>query len=132
MQDYFYALADAITKSLHGDEFFTCTFHAEDSDFVRFNRSKIRQAGTVLQRFLALDLIHDTRHAAAEIALSGDIASDRTRVSHLLTELQEQLPYVPDDPHLLYATTVHSTVQQGANRLPDRAQAVDAILDAGR
>ena len=57
MQDYFYALADAITKSLLGNECYTCTFHAEDSDFVRFNRSAIRQAGTVDQRFLALDLI---------------------------------------------------------------------------
>ena len=131
MQDYFYALADAITTSLHADEFYTCTFHAEDSDFVRFNRSAIRQAGTVVQRFLALDLIHDRRHAAAEIALSGDFDSDRARIGELLTELREQLPYLPEDPHLLYATTVHSTVQQGENRLPDRADAVAAVLDAG-
>jgi predicted Zn-dependent protease len=131
MQDYFYALADAITTSLHADEFYTCTFHAEDSDFVRFNRSAIRQAGTVVQRFLALDLIHDRRHAAAEIALSGDFDSDRARIGELLTELREQLPYLPEDPHHLYATTVHSTVQQGENRLPDRADAVGAVLDAG-
>jgi len=131
MQDYFYALADAITTSLHADEFYTCTFHAEDSDFVRFNRSAIRQAGTVVQRFLALDLIHDRRHAGAEIALSGDFDSDRGRIGELLTELREQLPYLPEDPHLLYATTVHSTVQQGENRLPDRADAVAAVLDAG-
>jgi predicted Zn-dependent protease len=131
MQDYFYALADAITTSLHADEFYTCTFHAEDSDFVRFNRSAIRQAGTVVQRFLALDLIHDRQHAAAEIALSGDFDSDRARIGELLTELREQLPYLPEDPHLLYATTMHSTVQQGQNRLPDRADAVAAVLDAG-
>ena len=131
MQDYFYALAEAITKSLHGDEFYTCTYHAEDSDFVRFNRSAIRQAGTVVQRFLALDLIHDKRHAAAEVALSGDFDSDRARIGQLLTELREQLPYLPEDPHLLYATTVHSTVQQGENRLPDRADAVAAVLGAG-
>jgi predicted Zn-dependent protease len=130
MQDYFYALADATTESLHGDEFYTCTFHAEDSDFVRFNRSAIRQAGSVVQRFLTLDLIHDRRHAAAEMALSGDFESDRTRVSQLLTDLREQLPYLPEDPHLLYATTVHSTVQQGENRLPDRTDAVNAVLDA--
>ena len=131
MQDYFYALADAITKSLQGEEFYTCTFHAEDSDFVRFNRSTIRQAGTVDQRFLALDLIHGNRHAAAEIALSGDFDSDLARLGQLLRELREQLPHLPEDPHLLYATTVHSTVQQGENRLPDRADAVAAILDAG-
>jgi predicted Zn-dependent protease len=131
MQDYFYALADAITEALHGDEFYTCTFRAEDSDFVRFNRSAIRQAGTVVQRFLTLDLIHGRRHAAAETALSGEFESDRDHVRQLLTELREQLPYLPEDPHLLYATTVHSSAQQGDNRLPDKADAVAAVLDAG-
>jgi predicted Zn-dependent protease len=131
MQDYFYALADAITEALHGDEFYTCTFRAEDSDFVRFNRSAIRQAGSVAQRFLTLDLIHGRRHAAAETALSGEFESDRDHVRQLLTELRAQLPYLPEDPHLLYATTVHSSAQQGDNRLPDKADAVAAILDAG-
>jgi predicted Zn-dependent protease len=131
MQEYFYALADAITASLHGDEFYTCTFHAEDSDFVRFNRSAIRQAGTVAQRFLTVDLIHGRRHAAAEVALCGEFDSDRARVSQVLAGLREQLPYLPEDPHLLYATTVHSSVHQGENRLPDKAEAVAAMLDAG-
>jgi predicted Zn-dependent protease len=131
MQDYFYALADAITESLHGDEFYTCTFRAEDSDFVRFNLSAIRQAGTVEQRLLTLDLIHGRRHAAAEVALSGDFESDCARLRQLLTELREQLPYLPEDPHLLYATTVHSSAYQGDNRLPDKADAVAAVLEAG-
>jgi predicted Zn-dependent protease len=131
MQEYFYALADAITASLHGDEFYTCTFHAEDSDFVRFNRSAIRQAGTVVQRFLSLDLIHGSRHAAAEVALSGDFDSDRAHVSQLLPELREKLPYLPEDPHLLYATAVQSSMHEGEDHLPDRADAVAAVLDAG-
>ena len=132
MQEYFNALADAITASLHGDEFYTCTFHGEDSDFVRFNRSAIRQAGSVAQHFLSLDLIQGARHAAAEMALCGDFDSDRSRLSQLLSELREKLPYLPEDPHLLYSTTVHSSVQQGDNRLPDKADAVAAILDAGK
>src|SRR5918992_3783999 len=107
MQDYFYALADAITAALHGDEFYTCTFQAEDSDFVRFNRSAIRQAGSVMQRSLNLDLIHGRRHAAAEVALCGDLDSDRARMRQVLTELRQQLRYLPEDPHLLYSTTVH-------------------------
>src|SRR6266508_237268 len=131
MQEYFYALADAIAASLHGDEFFTCTFRAEDSAFVRFNRSAIRQAGTVVQRFLTVDLIHGRRHAAAEVALAGECVSDHARLSQVLTELREKLPYLPEDPHLLYATTVHSSVHQGENRLPNRADAVAAVLDAG-
>src|SRR5262245_29523764 len=81
MQDYFYTLADAITALLQDDEVYTCTFRGEDSDFVRFNRSAMRQAGTVAQRFLSLDLIRGQRHATADVALAGDLDEDRARVA---------------------------------------------------
>ena len=85
MHEYFYTLADAITALLKGDEIYTCTFRGEDSDFVRFNRSAVRQAGTVTQRFLNLDLIHGQRHAAADVALSGDLEEDRARLTEIAT-----------------------------------------------
>jgi len=132
MQDYFYTLADAMTALLKGDEVYTCTFRGEDSDFVRFNRSAIRQAGTVTQRFLNVDLIRGQRHAAADVALSGDLEEDRTRVAQAVEELRGQLSYLPEDPYLLYATDVQSSVHQGENRLPDSAAAVAAVLEAGR
>lgn len=132
MQDYFYTLADTIGSRLHGQERFTCWFRGEDADFVRFNRSAVRQSGTVTQRLLSLDLIAGQRHAAGDIALSGDLETDRERLTVLLRELRDKLPYVPEDPYLLYATEVHSSEQQGANRLPESAAAVAAILDAGK
>ena len=131
MQDYFYALADTITALLQGDEVYTCTFRGEDSDFVRFNRSAIRQAGSVVQRFLSVDLIRGQRHTAADVALAGDLEEDRAHLEQVIAELRGQLPYLPEDPHLLYATDVQSSVQQGENRLPDRAAAVAAVLEAG-
>ena len=100
MHEYFYTLADAITALLKGDEIYTCTFRGEDSDFVRFNRSAMRQAGTVTQRFLSLDLIRGQRHAAADVALSGDLEEDRARLTQAVAELREQLPYLPEDPIL--------------------------------
>ena len=132
MHEYFYTLADAITALLKGDEIYTCTFRGEDSDFVRFNQSAVRQAGTVTQRFLNLDLIRGQRHAAADVALSGDLEEDRTRLTQTVAELREQLPYLPEDPYLLYATEVQSSVHEGENALPDSASAVAAVLDAGR
>jgi hypothetical protein len=131
MYEYFYTLADAITAQLKGDEIYTCTFRGEDSDFVRFNRSAVRQAGTVAQRFLNLDLIRGQRHAAADVALSGDLEEDRTRLTQAVAELREHLPYLPEDPYLLYATEVQSSVHEGENTLPDSASAVAAVLDAG-
>lgn len=131
MHEYFYTLADAITALLKGDEIYTCTFRGEDSDFVRFNRSAVRQAGTVTQRFFNLDLIRGQRHAAADVALSGDLDEDRARLTQAVAELREQLPYLPEDPYLLYATDVQSSMHQSENTLPDSAETVAAVLDAG-
>ncbi|MBM4256554.1 MAG: TldE/PmbA family protein [Deltaproteobacteria bacterium] len=133
MQEYFYHLADHLTSLLHADEIYTCSFSAEDSDFVRFNRSVVRQAGTVSQRYLALDLIKGHRHSEGTVALSGDVDLDRERVAHVLTSAREKLPYLPDDPHLLYATEVRSTEHHGKNQLPEDSSAIVAtILEAGR
>ena len=46
MQTYFHELADHLTAQLQGDEVYTCSFHGEDSDFVRFNQGEVRQAGS--------------------------------------------------------------------------------------
>ena len=62
MQEYFYRLVDHLTGLLQGEELSTCTFDAEDSDFVRLNRSAVRQAGTVSQRSLSVNLIRGQRH----------------------------------------------------------------------
>lgn len=132
MQEYFYTLADSLTALLHGDERYLCTLRGEDSDFVRFNHSAVRQAGTVAQRFLHVDLLQGQRHAASDVALSGDVDEDRAHIARTLHELRTQLPYLPDDPHLLYATEVQSSLQQGTNTLPTSREAVTAILDAGQ
>jgi predicted Zn-dependent protease len=132
MQEYFFTLADTITTLLQGQEVYTCTFRGEESDFVRFNRSAIRQPGTVTQRFLHLDFIDGRRHVAGDIALSGDMAIDRARLTDVVQGLRERLPYLPEDPYLLYATDVHSSVHDGDNRLPAGDAVVAAVLEAGR
>ncbi len=131
MQDYFYALADAITARLQGDEVYTCTFHGEDSDFVRLNHSAIRQPGSVQQRSLSLDLIGGRRHAPGTITLSGDLELDRERLEVLMGELREKLPYLPEDPYLLYATDVTHSELHGDNHLPAAEDAVAALMAAG-
>lgn len=132
MQDYFHALMDSVNGHLRSPEVYTCTFRGEDSDFVRFNRSAVRQAGTVRQRSLSLDLIRGRRHAGGSITLTGDLGEDGARLSHLLEALRQQLPFLPEDPHLLYATEVCPSTAAGRNGLPESSEAVGDILKAGR
>jgi predicted Zn-dependent protease len=133
MQEYFYQLADSLPSLLQGKEIFFCSFSGEDSDFVRLNHNAVRQAGMVTQRFLSINLVNGMRHASGHLSLSGDVTIDHPRVASLLVQLRGQIPYLPDDPHLLYATEVHSSEHHGENRLPENSAAiVSAIQEAGR
>ena len=132
MQSYFYELADHVGTLLHGDEVFTATFGAEDSDFVRFNHDRVRQAGQVQQRHMALDLVRGQRHAEGGITLSGEPGVDRTRRASLIEVLRGMLPGLPEDPHLLYSTEIHSSERHGENLLPPGPEAVRTVLRRGK
>ena len=73
MQEGFFSLADFLATQTRGGEIFTCWFAGEQSDFVRFNHGKVRQAGSVEQRHVTLRLIRDGRHASQSIALAGGL-----------------------------------------------------------
>jgi predicted Zn-dependent protease len=128
MQDYFHDLAAFLDTRIQGSEQYKCWFSAEASDFVRFNRSVIRQPGHVRQNYLSLHLIDGLRHARSTAALAGDLDVDRAVLERMVGELRAQLPDLPEDPHLLISTEVHSTGQIVASRLPDTKVVVDEVL----
>ncbi len=132
MQTYFNEIADHLGTLLQGEEVYTASFSAEESDFVRMNKSEVRQAGSVTDRSIEVDLIDGNRHAAGSSSLSGDAEIDRLRVAALLGDLREKRAALPEDPHLLYATDVTSTERVAENRLPAPHEAVDQVRDAGK
>ena len=131
MQTYFNELADNLRGLLAGDEVFTCSFGGEDSDFIRFNKNQVRQAGHVEQRKLSVDLISGRKHVAGDLTLTGDLELDRPRLAALVSDLRERRATLPEDPHLLYATEVASTERIGECKLPPAPDAVGEIQKAG-
>ena len=76
MKELFFELADRAIGALRGKEFLLANFSGEVSDFVRFNKARVRQAMTIRQAHLALTLIDGNRHATVRFALSSDPATD--------------------------------------------------------
>ena len=132
MQSYFNQLADTLTAACQGDEVLLLHLSAEESDFVRFNRSAIRQGGVVEQRYLTLELIVGQRHVSETITLTGQGDVDAPRTLAVLGALRACLPEMPEDPYLLYATDVVNTEQLGDADLAPVDGMIDAILDAGQ
>ncbi len=131
-QAYFDELVTTATSALVGDEVLLANVSGERTDFIRLNQSEVRQAGTIDQRTLTLDLIEDRRHVAGSIRLSGVASIDDARIAALLLQLRDQRRVVADDPFLLYNTEPTSTerIERGSIPTPDAALA--DIQAAGR
>ncbi len=108
MQDYFYNLCDCLFKELQQNENLLISFTGEDSDFVRFNHNKIRQAGHVTLRIINLELIMDKRHANIELDITGDLTQDINLLKNSLHVLREQCQFLPEDPYLHYSKNINN------------------------
>jgi predicted Zn-dependent protease len=130
MQDYFYALSDALFKKLEGDEQLLLGLAGEVSDFVRLNHNKIRQAGSVAQRTVSLDLIEGKRHTEANVDLTGDSEQDLNQLVDTLKQLRQQRTLLPEDPYLFYATDINHSEYHHDNEVVHSHDAVEQVLQA--
>ena len=130
MRELFDSLIAGLFSSLHADEVLLAGFSGEDSDFVRMNKGRVRQPGSVRQMAVGLDLIVGARHAEGRITLSGQPDEDASRLRALLGELRRRVPILAEDPHLLFNTAVQNTEDVDSAVLPDAADAIDAVLSS--
>ena len=128
MRDYFESLTAHLDTLVTGAEVYLATFAGEDSDFVRLNRSAVRQAGQVKQRMLGIELIDGARHAHMSVGLTGRSELDRRVLGAALSRLRECLRCVADDPHFLFNEQVSSTEHLDEHQLPPAAAMLDGLL----
>jgi predicted Zn-dependent protease len=130
-ESYFYELVDDVIKKLHKEEVLLCNTRGEDSDFIRFNKGKIRQPGSVSQCYMSLHLIRSQKHIKDFFPLTGAGEEDFSRCIESLAEMRKNIQYLPDDPHLLYSKDPRSSSVPGQNRLPSREIVLSGLLKAG-
>lgn len=131
-QAYFDELIASASSTLHSDEVLLANLAGEATDFVRLNNNEVRQAGSVDQQKLSVDLIAGQRHVGGTINLTGDMAMDKPRVVALLAQLRAQRRLVPDDPYLLYNTEPTSTDNVKTGDIPSPEIALATIRSAGQ
>ncbi|MEA3155371.1 MAG: hypothetical protein QOK44_2960 [Betaproteobacteria bacterium] len=131
MNAQFLELVDALCRQLKKEEILLCYLSAERSDFVRFNKALVRQAGTVEQRYLTIRLIHARRQASEVIALAGS-ADNLERALVSMTRLRDVLTQLPEDPWLLIAEKPNSTSVERRGHLPHTDEVVQRVVEAGR
>jgi predicted Zn-dependent protease len=122
MREYFERITAELFKNIKSNELLIVNFDAEQSNFVRLNKAKIRQAGSVKQISMTLSLSYkDKRNLKSFVRLNGSYDRDIHTLIKTLNYLRRELPDLPKDPYMLFSTNVHSTeISQDVKNLDDK------------
>lgn len=130
MIETFFALVDHGTARLTRNEMLFASFAGENSDFIRWNGGRVRQAMTIEQGHLSLSLTDGKRKDTVTLALTGDGGADRGRVSAAIEAMRETLRFLPEDPYLLLSMEPAHSERVDRGSLPTAAEATALIYDA--
>ena len=94
-------VAKTLFNELKGEEEAIFNLNGEESLFVRFNRSQIRQNIFVQQAFVRFQLQNSKTMTKATWTLTGDSEIDVREARLMLGRLRAELEFLPADPHLV-------------------------------
>ena len=116
-------------KHIQKDEFLIINFDAEESNFVRLNKAKIRQPGNVKQISMSLSLSNrDKKNLKSYVRLNGSFDRDLATLIKTLNYLRRELPDLPKDPYLLFSKSVQSTEVTDDKKYINDEENLDYIL----
>ncbi len=120
MQIYLKDFSEKLFQDLKSDEQLGLILHSEESTFIRFNKSLVRQNSTVNQHEITLQFHKDQRFSKMRLNLSLDLNNDLQNARMLLADARIQLPMI--DPHPQFFKLVNngqSEITKKIERLSD-------------
>jgi predicted Zn-dependent protease len=94
-------LVDRLLGELKEGEHLKLGLKGEQSQFVRFNKAKVRQAGCIEDGQLNLTLMQNQRNGYRSFPLTGDWDADWHQAELALADLRQEVPQLPEDPYLV-------------------------------
>lgn len=127
-QAYFQQIADVLLHQTQTGEYLSISLDGEDSDFVRLNHCRVRQVGSVSQRYVTLKLIDGQKQISTRSSLSGERERDVVTLGQQLQELRDRLVAMPDDPYVVVPQDINSSEEHTVDLDVDAAAGVRQII----
>ena len=75
--------------------------HGENSQFIRFNNSKVRQTGLIDDMSFSMELINNNRTTSISVTLTGNENKDKVILLSNLEALRNNIASHPEDPFIV-------------------------------
>lgn len=86
---------------LETDEDLSLNLHSEESDFVRFNHSKVRQNTTVKQHEITVQYQKNQRSYKLKFNLTLNLDTDLKKIKTIIEQLRKDLPHTDASPQFV-------------------------------
>ena len=127
MEQLFNQLSEILLKSLDADEHIKVSIDGENSQFIRFSQSKVRQAGLVDDASLSISLIKDGRTCSGSFTLTGNTKTDEKTANAELIRLRNEVATLPKDPYVVIPENTGSSREDHNGSLLSQEDAVSAL-----
>ncbi len=116
IQESFEKNSKILFENLKGDEEVSLSLDAEESDFVRFNKGKVRQTTSVEQAQASMLVQTKTKLAKMSFPLTGNLDEDRKRCLFYVGKARNEMTMLPDNPYpVMFA-------ESGTSQTDEKAQ----------
>jgi len=127
MEQSFNNLSQTLLNSLKEGEHLKISINGEQSQFIRFSQSKVRQSGLVDDASISITLIHDKRNCCGSFTLSGNSNKDEISAITELNRLREEVATLPKDPFIVIPQDTGSSREEYQGSLLSEKDAVAAL-----
>lgn len=100
-RESFNSVAHSLFNELHQDEALTVDFRGENTDYIRWNQSKVRQNTSVVQKEIRLIFHKSGRSLTKSFNTHGTVEWDLIEALRLLREARSEALVLPPDPFLV-------------------------------
>lgn len=132
IKNTFEQTTDALLNSLKGDEAAVLSLHSENSLFVRFNASKVRQNTSIEQTSLNLQLQSEGRTTQISFSLTGEPQEDIKRAHQWLAEARKECSQLPPDPFQVAIVNNGTSSTEFKGQMLAATDIMDAIAQPAR
>ncbi len=112
---------------LRSDDVLNINFSAEETNFIRLNKSKVRQISSVEQASFEMDLLCGQKKASLSLDLCADEGSNTELITKHLEELKREVDSLPDDPFITPLTNEGSSRVVNDGLLPSVDEFIDLL-----
>ena len=127
MEQLFNQLSEKLINSLNTDEHIKISIDGENSQFIRFSQSKVRQAGLVDDASLSISFIKDERTCSGSFTLTGNTQTDEKTAFTELERMKDEVVTLPKDPFVILPEDTGSSRADHRGSLLNQESTVSAL-----